>query len=578
MFAAGVLDTSFSFDGKASFNLGEGESYLVADVAVQKDGKTVLVGTGLRNTDSDPLPDMLRTTVVRLNFDGTLDRSFGFENSGIARRFFGDANRSTASAVAIQPDGKIVVVGDVENDTFGGPRFSFLVARYLPNGQLDKSFDGDGATSFRLDDFSSATDVAIQSDGKIVVAGYDSNDNTDFAVVRLHPNGALDHSFDGDGKQLVDLGKDERVTAMAIHQGKIVLVGRQFTRPNGGFREEVAMARLLPNGRPDTGFGQNGRLVTKVPRYTNSAAEGVVVQPDGKVVVAGYANSAGAAGDDSPMVVSRYNLDGSPDNTFGTTGNGHAVMNLGGIDRATDIIQTHDGRFIVGGHRDRNFALVRLDRKGAFDARFGSGGKLITNFGDLRARLAAGPGHRATITGGFGFATARVLDVGANVVSVAASDSGATEGGDTATITVARSERLPVRTRVFFNISGTARRPGSMPINAFDYTMSGMEVLDPLVGVPYVDIPAGQTTATVTLTPRDDAAVENLETATFSIAPNAAYERGDPSSTTVGISDNDGAAATPAGAPQASRLSFSRAAQLRPFSESPIDELTAPRR
>jgi hypothetical protein len=184
---------------------------------------------------------------------------------------------------------------------------------------------------------------------------------------------------------------------------------------------------------------------------------------------------------------------------------------------------------------------------------------------------------RFTIAGGDGFSAARFLDVGANVVSVAAPDPSASEGGSNrASITVARSESLPVPTRVFFSIGGTARRPGSTPSGGIDYTLAGMTVPNALIGTPYVDIPAGRMTATVTLTARDDAAVENLETATFTIAPNAAYELGTPATTTVSIKDNDGAAASPAGASQALRLSLSRASQQR-FSENLLDELTLPR-
>src|SRR5688572_9361266 len=96
MFAAGALDTSFSGDGKTVIDIGTGEKLVASDVAVQKDGKTVIVGTASRTVGSDTFK---RFVVARLNFDGTLDGTFGFNNSGFAHRFFGDMNESGARAV-----------------------------------------------------------------------------------------------------------------------------------------------------------------------------------------------------------------------------------------------------------------------------------------------------------------------------------------------------------------------------------------------------------------------------------------------------------------------------------------------
>ena len=223
---AGSLDPSFSDDGLASFN-GGGVGWTAHAVAVQTDGKTVVAGAS-----------GFDVTVVRFNVDGTPDTTFGPTHNGSVFTHVGPAGiTSAAYAVAIQPDGKIVVAGASNND------FDPCVLRYNTDGTLDKTFDGDGIKTIDFGVTSiSATlyAVALQSDGKIVVAGDDYqglliNDDDDFAVARLNTNGSLDSSFDGDGKATVDFGDEEVAYGVAIdysgtpetnpRYGGIVLVG-----------------------------------------------------------------------------------------------------------------------------------------------------------------------------------------------------------------------------------------------------------------------------------------------------------------------------------------------------------------
>src|SRR4051794_32265907 len=207
LMSAGALDTSFSLDGKATVEFGNGVQVTARDVAVQPDGKTLIVGQGRTGSGSSFKSFF---AVSRLNADGAPDTTFGTTQSHRARSGnvltqLANDNFSVATSVAIQPDGRIVVAGYANN------RCVFAVARYLQNGTLDSTFDGDGKLTipFHLlgQKDSVANDVVIQNDGKIVVAGYDMNGgDTDFAVVRLNPNGSPDTSFDGDGKKTIGLG------------------------------------------------------------------------------------------------------------------------------------------------------------------------------------------------------------------------------------------------------------------------------------------------------------------------------------------------------------------------------------
>jgi uncharacterized delta-60 repeat protein len=158
-------------------------------------------------------------TVVRFNVDGTPDTTFGPTHNGSVFTHVGDPGKdSVANAVAIQQDGKIVVAG---SSNLGADA---IVLRYNADGTLDKTFDGDGikTVDFGLTSLDAAFNaITIQSDGKIVVAGDDFqglllNDDDDFGVARLNTNGSLDSSFDGDGKATVDFGAEEQAYGVAI--------------------------------------------------------------------------------------------------------------------------------------------------------------------------------------------------------------------------------------------------------------------------------------------------------------------------------------------------------------------------
>lgn len=220
--------------------------------------------------------------------------------------------------MAIQSDGKIVVAGTAGLAPSG---FDFAIARYNADGSLDTSFDGDGKV---LTDFSvsgdSASDVAIQSDGKIVVAGVYLNPvpfKNEFALARYNSDGSLDTTFDGDGKATTALGTiTDSVNAVAIQSdGKIVLAGSSHDVVTEA--PAFAMARFLTDGSLDPSFGGGGKVRTRF-RGSQGAANDVVIQADGKIIAGGWASALGFVGNEA--VLAQYNTNGTLDTTFGTGG------------------------------------------------------------------------------------------------------------------------------------------------------------------------------------------------------------------------------------------------------------------
>ena len=193
--AAGDLDPSFDGDGKVTTDFGKSE--FAHGMAIQRDGKIVVVGT---DTEPDP-PRYIRDFVLaRYLGNGSLDPTFG---GGPVRTDFAGASDS-AEGVVEQPDGKLVVAGSSSSV----PGLQFAVVRYNGDSSLDSTFDGDGKAVVSTGEVGVANAVALQSDGRIVAAGEGGahgSPNHDFALARLTPAGSLDTSFDGDGIVLTDL-------------------------------------------------------------------------------------------------------------------------------------------------------------------------------------------------------------------------------------------------------------------------------------------------------------------------------------------------------------------------------------
>jgi uncharacterized delta-60 repeat protein len=386
----GTLDTSFSDDGRQTTDfLGSDGAY---GVALQGDGRIVVAGVaGAGNFTGD-------FALARYDPDGALDTSF----SGDGKQTTDFAGADGARGVVLQGDGKIVAVG-FAGGSGGG---DLAISRYDPSGALDPNFSGDGKQTTKFGGFDGAYGVAVQSDGKIVAAGGAGNVNaTAFALTRYNPDGTLDTSFSGDGKQATDFGANDGAHGVALQaNGKIVAVGRAG---GGGF----AVARYNPNGTLDTTFSGDGKQTAHVG---SGEANAVALQPNGKIVVAGSGGGLGTRS--TGFVLARLNPNGSLDTTF--AGDGIQTTGFGNRGEARGVaIQGTDKIVAVGFAGIGNFALARYNTNGSLDPSFSGDGKQTTDFsggsdfangvalqGDGRIVAA---GSTTASSAGFAFALAR---------------------------------------------------------------------------------------------------------------------------------------------------------------------------
>jgi uncharacterized delta-60 repeat protein len=362
--ADGELDTTFGTGGKVTTAVGLGDDEAFS-VVLQSDGKIVAAGYSYNGSN-------YVFAVDRYNIDGSLDTTF--DTDGKVTTAVGSGT-DVATSVVLQSDGKIVVAGY----SYNGSNYDFAVVRYNTNGSLDTTFDTDGKVTTAIGSSTDrATSVVLQSDGKIVVAGWSYNgSNNDFAVVRYNTNGSLDTTFDTDGKvtTAVGLGDDQAYSVVLQSDGKIVAAGYSYNGTNVDF----AVVRYNTNGSLDTTFDTDGKVTTAVGSGTD-AAYSVVVQSDGKIVVAGYSYN----GTNLDFAVVRYNIDGSLDTTFDTDGKVTTAVGLG-EDFAISVVLQSDGKIVAAGVSNNgtndDFAVVRYNTNGSLDTTFDTDGKVTTAIG-----------------------------------------------------------------------------------------------------------------------------------------------------------------------------------------------------
>jgi len=382
--ASGDLDTSFGVNGIVISDLqGNSATDNAEAVAVQPDGKILVAGTN--GTD--------KFALVRYLTTGGLDTGFG--NSGVVITSLPGIG-GMAHDMVLQPDGKILLSGL-------GDGSEFAMLRYLSDGSLDASFGTLGIVSITIGSGSAtANAMALQADGKIVLAGQTDvgGGSLDFAVARFNSDGSLDTSFDIDGKLTTPLVASVQDYAFAVNvqpDGKIVVAGHT----NSG---RFGLVRYGVDGSLDTGFGSNGIVVTAVG--TNDAyAYAIALQPDGKIVVAGNALvNVGARG----FAVVRYNADGSLDNSFGSSGK--VITSLAGLgaEGANSVIVQPDGKIVVAGEyvhtqnpsNDLDIAVLRFDSNGLPDNSFGTNGIVTLDLGfDSGSSLAVQADGKILVAG-----------------------------------------------------------------------------------------------------------------------------------------------------------------------------------
>ena len=359
--APGDLDPAFSGDGMQTTDFGSGAD-LAGGVALQGDGKIVAVGqSGAGGYDF---------ALARYRPNGSLDPTFSGDGKQTTD-FGGEFGIDVATAVALGPYDKIVAVGR------GGPRDDFALARYKPNGSSDPTFSGDGKLTTNFGSGDVATAVKVQSNGKIVVAGFSGGT---FALARYKPNGSPDPTFSGDGKLTTDFGQFSDVAeGVAIQpDGKIVAVGSVGTT----YGQNFGLARYRPNGSLDPTFSGDGKQTTSFGSF--DGAQELAIQPDGKIVAAGFAN-------DGDFGLARYRPNGSLDPTF--SGDGKQTTDFGGSsDGAGGVALQGDGKIVAAGCacpetvNARDFALARYRPNGSLDPTFSGDGRQTTDFGASQDR------------------------------------------------------------------------------------------------------------------------------------------------------------------------------------------------
>jgi len=336
---------------------------------------------------------------------GALDNSFN--GTGKVTTRVGNLDGFGECAV-VQPDGKIVVAGYATN----GINYEFAVVRYNTDGSLDNTFGSNGQViTYFPDSDSYGYAVALQADGKIVVAGtsYDGEQlYDDFALARYNTDGSLDNTFGIGGLVTTDFGNsDDYGLSVAIKtNGKIVVGGSSDIYNVPDNVSAFALVCYNTNGSIDTGFGTKGLVATNFYSSDNYG-HSIAIQPDGKIVVAGS-----SANTDTIVSVAlmRYDSTGSIDSSFGVSGIDTTV--IGTNASASAVALQPDGKIVVAGYADNNFAVLRYTTTGILDTTFGAGGKDTTGFGNFLAignAVAIQPDSAIVVAGSIGsaFALAR---------------------------------------------------------------------------------------------------------------------------------------------------------------------------
>ena len=539
------LDTSFDGDGRVT----TGSFYEEGgrDVAIQPDGKIVVVGG---KTSTYQIQNM---AAVRYNINGSLDTTFGNNGVYVLPSLIGSqVAAAKAVAVDLQPDGKILLAGS--GGTLDDAKQIFLIIRLNANGTLDTTF-GDGGrvikklassnTYGRLSSmvFDAARDkiylggtIQLTSDG----AAYG------YAVMRFTGAGAPDTTFNGTGTQAFQVG-DSRPSVTGLNDialqpdGKLVATGfAQYLIANTPSIESFGTARINLDGSLDSPFGTNGVVITDFTHmdfgtisYYRSAARTVSLLPNGKIFI------GGGGSNESPRTfyyAAQLNPGGDYDSSFGTNGriraDGFAVL-----DSAIDL----NGKIVIaGGH----FAVGRLNANGALDKTFNSTGFVVTDFGSAETTFAvalqtngkivvsggstnpqySGPGNDYTHVARY-IGTAQVSSL--PTLSISATDGSSQESTtDSGTFTFTRT--------------GDSTNPLAVNYTVLSSSASAAHgiryVLPSPLGV--ANFPAGAASLQIQVTPLADPAILGTQTVELAISSSTGYEIAAASKAVVALLDS----------------------------------------
>jgi len=367
----GDLDPSFGSGGKVRVSLS-GRNDSAVRMVVQDDGKIVTIGTGDRGNERDLL-------LARFLADGSVDESFGDRG----RVFFGFKEKTErGAAIALQSDGAIVVASQVEK---GDDTARMLVARFKPDGSYDQGFGQKGRVTTAFDGtYVSPSAVLVMGGGEIVVGGEGfvgglsaSDHQRVWVLARYRADGRLDRSFGKGGRVVLPMGNGLGAL-VAQDDGKLVAGGSA-----GPGAVDFAVARLLLDGGLDATFGDGGIVRTSFSA-DNDYLHGLVIDSAGRIIAAGrsWKNF------EPDVAVVRYLSDGTPDPSFGSDGKVTTDVGFDG-NEAYGIVLGPDGRIVVAGwahlNRQTQFALLRYREDGSLDPSFGVGGVVATPIGRFAA-------------------------------------------------------------------------------------------------------------------------------------------------------------------------------------------------
>jgi uncharacterized delta-60 repeat protein len=315
--------------------------------------------------------------IARFLPDGSPDNSFG--TNGSVRLLTGSKN--AVDAIALQPDGKIVLAGNEYVVQGNSPNVQLLtrpfIARLNANGTLDNSFGNNGIHRLDLLDAyvgKSLAAIAVLSNGQIIAGGTVAAAELKMMLICLHADGTYNNSFgvSGMAQYTMESGQDAGLWDIAIqNDGKIILAGASGSVSLTSQEDRLfAVARINANGTPDASFGTQGTVVTQISSGTNfitDVAHKVIIQPDGKICLAGTARNA--------LALARYNIDGTPDITFGQNGTIRHEQHP----NATGLA-FHNGKLYTCGSISTNndmldIAVSAFNNDGSPDVTFASNGK-----------------------------------------------------------------------------------------------------------------------------------------------------------------------------------------------------------
>jgi len=405
--APGDLDVGFGRGGLETTNFGwNGHGTALARVVLrQPDGKLVVAGTGVDGGNAFAL--------VRHLPDGRLDTAFGDAGRAVDLIGASDDFEHGIQGIALQADGSFLATGPVHDPDF---TTDLALVRYHPDGSLDTDFGTAGTVRLALEDHTAPIAMAVQPDGRVLIAGYTDALGSTPVVARFHADGALDTTFGDTG--VVRLDDGSRPTALTLQRDGRVLVA--VGAPSGPGVVRVLLARFTPDGAPDASFGVHG-VVTVGRADAVSVLTTIREVGDGRLLGAG----AELADDVSRMLFVRLARDGTLDPSFGTGG---VVTTTAGWASAgaAGAAELADGRIVAAGQVDDGHSptacAVRLDADGSLDASFGDGGLALARppgFHTLGSALALESDGGLVVAG-----TAYVADSASGELLLARFDAG----------------------------------------------------------------------------------------------------------------------------------------------------------